>query len=119
PCSSRPPAWLSPPSTPPVAFIVPRSCALVSSDPATPPISSDPAIPPIEGQVGPHRGALDGGPDVGRCERHVRMPHSVRPERVHDRVDHRGGRAHRGRFSYSLCPDRMVGTRGDRFRELP
>src|ERR1700745_1061520 len=35
--------------------------------------------------------ALNGEPHVGRRQRHVRVCHAERGERVHDRVDHGGG----------------------------
>src|SRR5690606_909337 len=72
-----------------------------------------------DGQVGAERTALDGPPDLRRGQRHVRVPHAVRLERVEYRVDHGGRGADGGRFADALRADRVVRRGRDRLAQLP
>ena len=61
---------------------------------------------------------MDGAPDALGRERHVEVHHPVRPERVHDRVPHRGGRARRARLADALRTERVPRRGRDRVRHL-
>src|SRR5205085_12654487 len=59
-------------------------------------------------QVCPKWTTLDRAPHRGRGEGHVGVLDAEGAQGVHDRVDHRGGRADGGRLAHSLGAQRVV-----------